>query len=397
MQPPEAIGAGLPPPHEGEPPDLREDIVDEISDHLRCAMDRERRRATEPAARAAVIDRFGDPARLARRLWFEAMKETAMQQRTALITNVALAIMCVTVCLFVLTAVRRNADLNAAMLEKLETIGASAAGGAPTMDWPEARVRVVGAGGSPAEGFHVALVGRPFNGAAEHPSTIDRTTDAEGHVRFGPVRPGSYTLKTVDTRDREQSQPVILYPGRVNEFDVAWPAFSEARVPVTVNVEIAEALAPLVAYYEMTFARRPLVNGEPGRGWTFPRQTLLVRPDARLTVLDETGPDWLTPFVRGSSPLVSAVEAAALDFTDSIAVPPDVLYEIESLAAYVEIETAGGPDLTALRMEARQRRQVGGQGSFKPPPPFSARATTGTAWSIRVPKELETRVRNSDR
>ncbi len=382
MQSPEALRARLPPPHEGEPRDLRADIVDEISDHLGCALDRERRHADEPAARAAVIERFGDPARLARRLWFEAMKETTMQQRTALITNVALTILCVAACLFVLTAMRQNAELNAAMLAKLETIGGDVAGSAPPMDWTEARVRVATGGGSPDDGFRVALVGRPFDAAAEHPSTIEKTTDAEGRVIFGPVRPGSYTLKTVDTRDRAQSRPVILYPGRVNDFDIVWPAFSEAAVPVTVSVEIAEDLAPLVAYYEIAFAPRPLVNGEPGQGWTLPPVTLLVRPDARLTVLDATEPRLSA---RSRRALISPVEAEALDFTDSIAVPPDVLYEIESLAVYIETETADGPAFLMLRSLGR----------FEPPPPLSARAASGTAWNIRVPPALESKVRNS--
>ena len=76
------LSARLPAPRSDEPPSLRQDIVDELADHLHCAMRRELLATRdEPAARRRVLDRFGDPFEVARRLWFQAMWSKIMSQR----------------------------------------------------------------------------------------------------------------------------------------------------------------------------------------------------------------------------------------------------------------------------------------------------------------------------
>ena len=79
------IAESLPPAHRVEPPSLRAEILDELADHLACAMQRELRRTPDvKAARKAVIARFGNPASVARALWFQAMKEAIMKDRIML-------------------------------------------------------------------------------------------------------------------------------------------------------------------------------------------------------------------------------------------------------------------------------------------------------------------------
>src|SRR5215469_4154387 len=74
--------AGLPAPRDDEPPSLRADIADELTDHLRCALRREVfKDGDETAAGRRVLDRFGDPQKLARRLWWQAMWSLIMRQR----------------------------------------------------------------------------------------------------------------------------------------------------------------------------------------------------------------------------------------------------------------------------------------------------------------------------
>lgn len=74
--------ADLPDPHDDEPPSLRADIADELADHLHCAHRREvLKDADDQAARQRVLDRFGDPIQLARRLWWQAMWSRVMKQR----------------------------------------------------------------------------------------------------------------------------------------------------------------------------------------------------------------------------------------------------------------------------------------------------------------------------
>ena len=78
-----AAVAGLPDPPKDEPASLRHDIHDELADHLACAFRRELLRGGGDVQRAhrAVLDRFGDPAAVARTLWFQAMQGKLMAQK----------------------------------------------------------------------------------------------------------------------------------------------------------------------------------------------------------------------------------------------------------------------------------------------------------------------------
>src|SRR6266481_5816047 len=77
----------LPPPRDDEPASLRQDILDELADHLNSSYHRELLRGFDPAAaRARAWERFGDPAAVARRLWLDAMKGKIMAQRVLIAT-----------------------------------------------------------------------------------------------------------------------------------------------------------------------------------------------------------------------------------------------------------------------------------------------------------------------
>ncbi len=79
------ITTRLPPRHEDEPESLRQDIVDEILDHLQCGLRRELliQGGDEASAKERVLRRFGDPREIARKLWFQAMWSKIMSQRIA--------------------------------------------------------------------------------------------------------------------------------------------------------------------------------------------------------------------------------------------------------------------------------------------------------------------------
>jgi hypothetical protein len=77
--------ADLPAPRDDEPASLRQDILDELSDHLSCAFHRELvKSGDEQTAKERVLDRFGDPRRIALQLWFQAMWSRIMLQRVSL-------------------------------------------------------------------------------------------------------------------------------------------------------------------------------------------------------------------------------------------------------------------------------------------------------------------------
>ncbi|MGP0065242.1 MAG: permease prefix domain 1-containing protein [Isosphaeraceae bacterium] len=83
----DVLSAHLPPPRHDEPAGLRRDILDELADHLGCAYNHELLSGVGPEeARRRVMERFGDPAALARRLWFDAMKGKIMAQRVLIAT-----------------------------------------------------------------------------------------------------------------------------------------------------------------------------------------------------------------------------------------------------------------------------------------------------------------------
>src|SRR5579872_1743879 len=91
------IADELPAPRDDEPSSLRQDIADELADHLHSSFVGELHRTPEETtAKQHVLDRFGDPRRVARQLWFDAMKEKIMSQRvnlalTSLMTMACLA------------------------------------------------------------------------------------------------------------------------------------------------------------------------------------------------------------------------------------------------------------------------------------------------------------------
>jgi hypothetical protein len=85
----------MPPPRSDEPASLREDILDELADHLTCAYNRELLRGADSnMARQRVLEQFGDPAAMARRLWLEAMKEKIMAQRVLIATCLVVMLAC---------------------------------------------------------------------------------------------------------------------------------------------------------------------------------------------------------------------------------------------------------------------------------------------------------------
>ncbi len=89
MDYPEALSAALPPRRSDEPAGLRQDIFDELADHLTCSYHRELLRGVDSTvARARALERFGDPAAVARRLWLDAMKGKIMAKRVLIATCV---------------------------------------------------------------------------------------------------------------------------------------------------------------------------------------------------------------------------------------------------------------------------------------------------------------------
>ncbi len=224
----QTLSADLPAPRDDEPPSLRQDILDELADHLACAYRRELLRGADAAAaQACVLERFGDPAAVARRLWFDAMKGKIMTQRLLIGTCFLLLIVgCGATFALVqqqsIRAERQVAEANSRltqalaqaqatnqeMLKQLQKMAEAVQPG-QSPDWIPVSFKLTQEtlDGPPAAGYEVEL-GRAKGGTqigmgslgTEYPPLIEvihRVSDEKGLVDFGVVRPGDWQFDLV--------------------------------------------------------------------------------------------------------------------------------------------------------------------------------------------------------
>ena len=229
------LSAKLPPPHDEEPAQLRSDILDELQDHLTCATDRERRRlelSEQPVDAVtiwqSVIERFGDPSALARRLWFDAMKGRLMTQRVLLGAVAVLAALLVVggwkMTTTLSAVVDQNQKATAAILERM---GKEAPAGAatPAPEWVSVKFRLVRGAidGPPVVGQKVSLVpGGPQRGDGGSNNIWLETTNAEGIADFGLVHYGIYGLM-VESASVYLDESIRLRPGRPIDMRIVVP------------------------------------------------------------------------------------------------------------------------------------------------------------------------------
>lgn len=120
---PEISIEDFPPKRDDEPASLRQDIIDELTDHFACAFNRELlKNPDEQLARQRVIIEFGDPVKIARQLWLDAMKEKIMSQRIMTGISVAMAVCCMLVVGIAWVMMKESHVVNHQMLEQLAII-----------------------------------------------------------------------------------------------------------------------------------------------------------------------------------------------------------------------------------------------------------------------------------
>jgi hypothetical protein len=280
------IAGDLPAPRDDEPSSLRQDIVDELADHLHSSFNRELHfTPEESSAKHNVLDRFGDPRRIARQLWFDAMKEKIVSQRVqigALVVAIAACLGSTGLTWLLITQTReanqalleQSQKVNAALLEKLGALAASTTSEpARSMEWNPVRIRLVkdAAGGPPVAGFDVRIEGHILD-TAEF-MTVTRTTGADGVADFGLVRPGQHAIE-VDApwMDWYRDDRVIVLPGKELNMELVCPAAPRDEAPVTFSVEWPEEYreSGLWLACEATLANRQIDgatwNNKPSKG-----------------------------------------------------------------------------------------------------------------------------------
>lgn len=236
----DTLAGGVPVDPSPGPPELRNDILDELGDHLSCAMQRELRRTDdEDAARSAVLERFGDPLLIARELWWGAVKERVMRDRILIGVTAVAVVICIGATLVAYQAVQRERLERDVLMQQLETMKQSMSAMTSTRgvmkseengqssDWASLRVKIVQ--DTPerpaATGMSVWVKGKLFN---EGEDTISGKVNDEGVVELGPVRPGVVQIgASGGLLWMPGGKSLVLYPGTTREFEIVRPVLDE--------------------------------------------------------------------------------------------------------------------------------------------------------------------------
>lgn len=245
----EPLEEGFPPQRVDEPHDLRTDISDELSDHLEAAIVRESRRSAEQAdIWRRVLDRFGDPAEVARKLWLDNMRGRIMRQRTVVLTASVIVFACVAMVALAWAAFDQVRRSNQELLARLVALNSET----PTYpDRCELTVRLVPE--SPEapvpHGWTVKLRGNPIQASKQ--LQLTQSTGRDGVAKFFPVLPGEYDVSIESPFDSQLFLPAaaVLLPGETKElqircpseptnvdvrFSVSWPSEFAKRQPLVI-------------------------------------------------------------------------------------------------------------------------------------------------------------------
>lgn len=203
------LTAKLPARRDDEPSALRDQIVRELRDHLQCAFQREMLKCgNEIEAAHRVLARFGDPARLARILWFDAMSEKIMSQRLMLGFAGVMAAGCISMGFVSWRVSEQSAQamqsmaeegraMNVALLEQFERMRTESEHDR-SLDWIRVKVRLVQEKTAttptpvPASGLKVHI----DDGVGNRTVTFEqeRLSTAAPEIDFGLFAPGRYRL-----------------------------------------------------------------------------------------------------------------------------------------------------------------------------------------------------------
>lgn len=288
----EETSGGLPDPEQWGPQagQIQQDIRDELSDHLGCALSQELRETTdgdEASARARVLEKFGNPRKLAKSLWFAAMKEQMMNNRIMMGTNIVLAIAVIAICIFTFSAMNRNNEVTEAMLARLETFATPPASETPP-EWGRVTARVISEDpqGRPASDFHFSLYGNPFN--SPQSQSIEGDADEDGTYTFGAIRAGSYSLTTSFPNGEENRTKVVLYPGGHTEAEIHFQRPVPKQEQFSFDWDIPAEIKSAIAYAVVEFSTHSFRNPDyPDESWE-DKQTIrvLVRADGQAAIMD---------------------------------------------------------------------------------------------------------------
>ncbi len=295
------LAAKLPAPRDDEPPELRGQIVKELRDHLQCAFQRELVKAgNETEAARRVLAKFGEPARLARRLWFDAMWEKIMSQRLMLVALLVVILIGLSSMGLTWSMIHEARAVNQGLLEqtraatealtRFAVLGNAAGSGGKLRECSPLKVRLIDheEAAAPLSGFKVTLSGFLFETEPENWATFERTTDKNGEADFGLVRPGEHVLRMVTPWTEETKQTVTLIPGEPQTIDIFPPAALK-ETDVTIALDWPNDLANRGLWLVCDFVRPPRqVAGQSWGDADSSRQFVAVDAAGKLINFDQS-------------------------------------------------------------------------------------------------------------
>ncbi len=238
---PELSIEDFPPRRDDEPSSLRQDIIDELSDHFACALNRELlKNPDEQIAKQRVIQNFGDPIKIARQLWLDAMKEKIMSQRIMTGISVLMAVCGVIVVGMVWSMMKESQAFNTRMMAQMTEIAnrpvpevqtESAAGEMNQVSFQLVQGKQ---GGKPAIGFTGELTKRGENIDV---FKLDAVSNDEGVMDFGKLPWGKYSLNIKSPWDEYYYSELTVLPGRNYSQTIVCPGAAPVEVPVRFEVQ----------------------------------------------------------------------------------------------------------------------------------------------------------------
>ncbi|MCA9075877.1 MAG: carboxypeptidase regulatory-like domain-containing protein [Planctomycetaceae bacterium] len=239
---PHDFTADLPPPRDDEPASLRQDIIDELTDHLECATRREllasggRQSPVSDeltTAQSRALTRFGNPAKIARRLWLDAMQEKLMAQKITLTLASVATVACIVLCVLMWQALHQGQEAQAALLQQhqeftqallkeFQSLRSNPEALPPTTGWSQLTMRLVSESGEPVEG-QVTISGTPIGGERADVNFV-RDVGPDGQVDIGLVPYGNYQAKVVATEAQEtHTEHFMVTPSEKSDLTIVCP------------------------------------------------------------------------------------------------------------------------------------------------------------------------------
>ena len=271
------IADSLPPPRDDEPADLRSDIIDELNDHLDCATQRELLRGKdETNARRTAIQHFGDVPKIARQLWWDAMKERIMTGRVSLALSIGVVFLVGLFGLLGWQVMQDQRELNQRVLTKLDSIPSGSEPGPAeprSLEWGSLTITLLDALGNPLAGHTVRIKGKMYSSDTDLDLKFE--TDNDGRVKLDPIRTGTGYEMWIESKEGWQyfigESNLVLRPGEDRTLTVQQPPINKPAGQVSFTFEWPDDPEFQNLQFIYLFTSMPIKTADSGT-WSTPEQ-----------------------------------------------------------------------------------------------------------------------------